>query len=265
MAIVLRSKREIDKMRAAGRLVGEAHQRVRDVIQPGCTTQSLDVVVARLFEDHDAEPLFKGVPGPVPFPAVTCISVNEEVVHGIPGDRVLKEGDIVSLDTGCRLNGWCGDAAVTHLIGECSDEVRHLLSTTQAVLNLAIELLGKKSRWSQVASQMHEFVNAAGLTVIEQFVGHGIGREMHESPQVPNYDSPELWETEDFELRTGLVLAIEPMVCTGSKEVVCLDDHWTQVTRDGGMACHCEHTVALTSDGPEILTMGPMQASPLPK
>lgn len=257
MAIVLRSKREIAKMREAGRLVWQAHQRVREIIKPGITTGELDAVVNDLFDEHDAEPLFKGVPGPVPFPAATCISVNEEVVHGIPGDRVLKDGDIVSLDTGCRVNGWCGDAAVTHLVGECSDEAKHLLSTTLAVLDLAIELLGKKSRWSEIAREMHQFVESAGLTVIEQFVGHGIGREMHESPQVPNYDSPELWETEDFEIRSGLVLAIEPMVCTGAKDVICLDDHWTQVTCDGGLACHCEHTVALTADGPKVLTTGP--------
>lgn len=257
MAIVLRSNREIAKMRVAGLLVWEAHQRTAELIRPGITTRELDAVVDELFAEHGAVPLFKGVPGPVPFPAATCISVNEEVVHGIPGDRKLREGDIVSLDTGCRVNGWCGDAAVTHLIGECSEQTKHLLATTLGVLQLAIDLLAVKSRWSEVAREMHQFVRDAGLTVIEHFVGHGIGREMHEPPQVPNHDRPSLWETGDFELRPGLVLAIEPMVCTGAKEVICLDDHWTQVTRDGGLAAHCEHTVALTAEGPQILTAGP--------
>jgi methionyl aminopeptidase len=256
MAIVLRSKREIAKMRKAGLLVWEAHQRAGQLIRPGVTTRELDAVVDQLFAQHHAEPLFKGVPGPVPFPTATCISVNEEIVHGIPGDRELCEGDIVSLDTGCRLNGWCGDAAVTHLVGECSDLAKQLLATTMGALNLAIDLLAVKSRWSEVAREIEQFVTDSGLRVIDTFVGHGIGREMHEPPQVPNFFSnQDSWV--DFDLRTGLVLAIEPMVCTGRKSVICRDDHWTQATRDGGLAAHCEHTVALTSDGPMILTEGP--------
>ncbi len=260
MAIVLRSKREIAKMREAGLLVWEAHQRVGQLVKPGVTTGELDAVVDQLFAERHAEPLFKGVPGPVPFPAATCISVNEEIVHGIPGGRRLCEGDIVSLDTGCRLNGWCGDAAVTHLVGECSDLARHLLATTLGALDLAIDLLAVKSLWSEIALEIQRFVNDAGLEVIETFVGHGIGREMHEPPQVPNFVNLESWV--DFELRPGLVLAIEPMVCTGSKEVICRQDHWTQVTRDGGLAAHCEHTVALTSEGPLILTAGPWGQEP---
>jgi methionyl aminopeptidase len=260
MAIVLRSKREITKMRAAGLLVWEAHQCAGQLVKPGVTTRELDAVVDRLFAQRHAEPLFKGVPGPIPFPAATCISVNEEIVHGIPGDRELREGDIVSLDTGCRLNGWCGDAAVTYLVGECSDLAKHLLATTLGALNLAIELLPVKSRWSEIAREVQQFVTDGGLEVIDTFVGHGIGREMHEPPQVPNFVDLDSWE--DFELRPGLVLAIEPMVCTGSKEVICRDDHWTQATRDGGLAAHCEHTVALTSEGPMILTEGPTSEIP---
>jgi methionyl aminopeptidase len=255
--IVLRSDREISQMRAAGLLVWEAHQRVTELVAPGVTTGELDAVVDELFAQRSAEPLFKGVPGPVPFPATTCISINEEVVHGIPGDRKLQSGDIVSIDTGCRLNGWCGDAAVTHLVGEVRSEVRQLLETTQGVLELAISLIGVKSKWSEVAREMQDYVEAANLTVIEKFVGHGIGREMHELPQVPNFDDPQLWETGDFELRPGLVLAIEPMVSTGDKDVKVRDDHWTQVTSDGGFSAHCEHTVAITRDGPRILTAAP--------
>ena len=255
--IVLRSEREISKMRAAGLLVWEAHQRVAGLVAPGVTTGELDAVVDELFAQRDAKPLFKGVPGPVSFPAATCISINEEVVHGIPGDRKLQSGDIVSIDTGCRLNGWCGDAAVTHLVGEVRSEVRQLLETTQGVLELAISLIGVKSKWSEVAREMQDYVEAANLTVIEKFVGHGIGREMHELPQVPNFDDPQLWETGDFELRPGLVLAIEPMVSTGDKDVKVRDDHWTQVTSDGGFSAHCEHTVAITRDGPRILTAAP--------
>ncbi len=255
--IVLRSEREINKMRAAGLLVWEAHQRVTELVAPGVTTRELDAVVDDLFIRHGATPLFKGVPGPVPFPAATCISINEEVVHGIPGDRKLQSGDIVSIDTGCRLQGWCGDAAVTHLVGEVRPEVRQLLETTQGALALAIKLIAVKSKWSAVAREMQEYVEAANFTVIEQFVGHGIGREMHEPPQVPNFDKPRFWETNDFELRPGLVLAIEPMVCTGKKDVKCRPDHWTQVTCDGGLSAHCEHTVAITRDGPRILTSPP--------
>ncbi len=255
--IVLRSEREISKIRAAALLVWEAHQRVTELVAPGVTTAELDAVVDELFVQRSAKPLFKGVPGPVPFPAATCISINEEVVHGIPGDRKLQSGDIVSIDTGCRLNGWCGDAAVTHLVGDVRPKVRQLLETTQGVLELAIKLIGVKSKWSEVAREMQDFVEAANLTVIEKFVGHGIGREMHEPPQVPNFDDPQLWETSDFELRPGLVLAIEPMVCTGNKDVQVRDDHWTQVTNDGGLSAHCEHTVAITRDGPRILTAPP--------
>ncbi len=255
--IVLRSEREISKMREAALLVWEAHQRVTELVAPGVTTAELDAVVDELFAQRSAKPLFKGVPGPVPFPAATCISINEEVVHGIPGNRKLQSGDIVSIDTGCQLNGLCGDAAVTHLVGDVRPEVRQLLETTQGVLELAINLIGVKSKWSEVAREMQDFVEAANLTVIEKFVGHGIGREMHEPPQVPNFDDPQLWETNDFELRPGLVLAIEPMVCTGNKDVQVRDDHWTQVTNDGGLSAHCEHTVAITRDGPRILTAAP--------
>ena len=246
--------REISQMRQAGQLVRAAHAAVAKAIKPGVTTRELDATVEQLFDEAGAIPLFKGYPGPVPFPTVTCTSVNEAVVHGIPNDRPLEVGDVVSVDTGCKIDGWCGDAAVTHPIGEVSEDVRRLLDVTQASLSLAIELLAKKERWSDVAREMQAMIEGAGLAVVKQFVGHGIGREMHEAPQVPNFVSRTLLEKEDFRLKTGLVLAIEPMVCLGNDKVRCLSDQWTQVTIDGSFSAHFEHTVALTPDGPELLT-----------
>jgi methionyl aminopeptidase len=247
----------MNKMRPPGLLVWEAHRRTGQRIRPGITTRELDAVVEQLFQERGAVPLFKGTPGKVPFPAVSCISVNDEVVHGIPRDRVLKEGDIVSLDTGCKLNGWCGDAAVTHAVGQVHPDVQRLLDVTQDVLKLAIDQMGKQSMWSQVARQMAMYVSDHGFATVESFVGHGIGREMHEPPQAPNFLSPDFERDNDFPLRPGLVLAIEPMVNIGRKEVRCLEDHWTQVTRDGSWSAHFEHTVALTRDGPRVLTEAP--------
>lgn len=253
----LKSAREIDLMRKAGLTVWRAHQAAAKLVGPGITTGELDAAVADVFKEVDAEPLFLGYPGPTPFPAVTCISVNEEVVHGIPGERKLVDGDIVSIDTGCRIDGWCGDAAVTYAIGEVSEDCQRLLRVTSGVLDLAIELLGTKSKWSEVAREMQEFVEAENLSVVREFVGHGIGREMHEAPQVPNYYSNELAGSADFKLKTGIVLAIEPMVNVGTDKTKCLEDGWTQVTRDGSPSAHFEHTVALTSDGPVRLTGAP--------
>lgn len=250
----LRSAREINRMRPACELVAEAHRRVAAQIRPGVTTAELDQVVDQLFTEAGAIALFKGVPGAVPFPAATCTSVNEQVVHGIPGPRILREGDIVSIDTGCKLDGWCGDSAWTYPVGTVDDSASRLLEVTRRTLELAIDLLAKKPRWSDIAREMQDFVEAAGMSVVDQFVGHGIGKEMHEPPQVPNFDSLPFRRSGDFPIRTGLVLAIEPMVNLGKKEVVCLKDHWTQVTADGRWSAHFEHTVALTSDGPLALT-----------
>ncbi len=244
-------------MREAGLLVWQAHQLTAAMIEPGVTTQQLDNAVERFFEEQQAVPLFKGVPGRVPFPAVTCISINEEVVHGIPTDRELRDGDIVSLDTGCKLNGWCGDAAVTHPVGQIAPEVQKLLDVTRNVLDLSIELCGQKSLWSEVAAEMESYVKDNGFTVVEAFVGHGIGREMHEYPQVPNFSTKRFRRRGDFQLRPGLVIAVEPMVNLGVKEVRTQPDHWTQVTADGKPSAHFEHTIAITESGPYVLTAGP--------
>jgi len=252
--LTLRSKREIDLMRRAGAVVAEAHQKVRERIAPGVTTAEIDDVMEEVFQRHGATPLFKGVPGKVPFPAATCVSVNEEVVHGIPGSRQLRPGDIVSVDTGCRLGGWCGDAAVTHAIGEVSPEAAKLLEVTQATLELAIRLLPVKMRWSQVAREMEAMVRDAGFSVVTGLGGHGIGRNLHEDPHVPNFVSKSFLKNEDFDLRPGLVLAIEPMVNVGRAETRLLPDHWTLVTRDGSLSAHFEHTVAILKGEARILT-----------
>ena len=255
--LILRSSREIAMMRKAGLLVWGAHQVAKAMIGPGVTTGEIDAAVEDFFVRHNAKPLFKGVPGRVPFPAVTCMSVNEEVVHGIPGPRKLVEGDILSIDTGCKLNGWCGDAAVSHAVGSVDPDVRRLLDVTEGVLDLAIGLMGKCSFWSEVAAEMEKYVKDNGFHVVEAFVGHGIGREMHEDPQVPNFVSRQLRQNGDFRLVPGLVIAVEPMVNMGTGKVREQADYWTQITVDKRPSAHFEHTIALTDSGPYVLTAEP--------
>jgi methionyl aminopeptidase len=255
--IKLKSPREINLMRDAGRVVARALDRVTQLAVPGATTGELDAAVSEIFREHGAQPLFRGVPSTVkgkpPFPAVVCASVNEQVVHGIPNRRPLKAGDVLSIDTGCRLNGWCGDAAVTLAIGEVSSEAAKLLEVTKQTLDLAIRAMGRARYWSEVASLMEKFVKSQGMYVIEKFVGHGIGQDMHEEPQVPNFLSKEL-RKKDIRLEPGVVLAIEPMVALGTKDVRTLDDGWTVETKDRRASAHFEHTVAMTPDGPRVLT-----------
>ncbi len=256
--IKLKSPREIGFMRDAGRLVAQALERVRLLAVPGSTTGAMDEAVASLFRDHDAIPLFRNYPnsqkGKPAFPAVICASVNEAVVHGIPNRRPLKEGDVVSVDTGCKLNGWCGDAAVTLAIGQVAPEVERLLQVTRDTLDLAIRAMGRCRTWSEVATLMEQYVKSQKMGVVEKFVGHGIGRDMHEEPQVPNFVTKTLRKN-DIRLEPGLVLAIEPMVALGTKNVDVLGDHWTVVTKDRKVSAHFEHTVAMTVDGPRILTL----------
>ncbi len=253
----LRSVREIAAMRRAGLAVWGAHQVASAMVRPGVTTGEIDRAVERFYEEQAAVPLFKGVPGKVPFPAVCCMSVNDEVVHGIPGNRILREGDVISIDTGCSVAGWCGDAAITHPVGRVSADVQKLLDCTAGTLSLAIDLMGRRSRWSDVATEMAKFVRDHGFAVVENFVGHGIGRKMHEDPQVPNFCSPAFRRNNDFRLEPGVVIAVEPMVNMGTKKVRPLADHWTQVTADGSYSAHFEHTIAITEAGPQVLTRGP--------
>jgi len=242
-------------MREACQLVVEAHRLISEMIAPGVTTAALDQAAECLFNQQGAQPLFKGVEGVVPFPAVTCISVNEQVVHGIPGPYELQEGDILSVDTGCRLNGWCGDGAWTYAVGRIDDVKIRLRESGQAALQTAIQGMGTRKKWSQVARLIERRVIRDGFSVVEDFVGHGIGQEMHEDPEVPNYDSED-FDERDFPIKPGLVLAIEPMVNAGTGDILILDDHWTVVTADGAPSVHFEHTVAMTKEGPVILTEG---------
>jgi methionyl aminopeptidase len=255
--IHLKSPREIGLMRAAGKVVAEALDEVRRMVRPGITTGEIDAAVQELFRQRGALPLFRGVPnstkGKPAFPAVVCASVNEQVVHGIPGKRALREGDILSIDTGCKLNGWCGDSAFTWPIGEVRPEIQKLLDVTTETLDLAIRAMARCRYWSEVAGLMERYVKSQGMYVIEQFVGHGIGQNMHEVPQVPNFVSKSL-KQHDIRLEPGVVLAIEPMVALGTKDVRTLSDSWTVETKDRRPSAHFEHTVAMTPDGPRVLT-----------
>jgi methionyl aminopeptidase len=244
-------------MREAGRVVAKALDQVRRMAVPGACTADMDQAVAEIFRAHDATPLFLNYPSSVrgksAFPAVICASLNEHVVHGIPNRRPLREGDIVSVDTGCKVGGWCGDAALTLGIGTLKPEIQKLLDVTSQTLELAIRAMARCQYWSEVAGLMERFVKSQGYFVIEKFVGHGIGRDMHEEPQVPNFMSAALRQN-DIRLEPGVVLAIEPMVAVGTKEVRTLGDGWTVETKDRRPSAHFEHTVAMTPEGPRVLT-----------
>lgn len=250
----LKSTRELGLMREAGKLVAQALQICRDKAKPGTKTVEIDRAVEAFYAAHKAEPLFKGYPGKVPFPTVTCLSINEEVVHGIPGPRVLKDGDLLKVDTACKLNGWCADRAVTIPVGNVRPERMRLIRVAEEVLQIAIDELPRRKWWSEIASRMQKHVEQAGFSVVSDFVGHGIGRVMHEAPQVPNFVNRET-RKHDFKLEPGLALAVEPMVNMGKGDVYVLSrDHWTVVTKDGMPSAHVEHTLALTPDGVFIVT-----------
>jgi methionyl aminopeptidase len=249
----LKSPREISMMREAGKLVSSALKICRGMVKPGITTIDIDKTVEDFYKENNALPLFKGYPGKVPFPAVTCISVNEQVVHGIPGGKVLREGDILKIDTACKLNGWCADAAISVPVGLISDEKKRLIDVGEQVLQIAIKELSRCKWWSEVAFKMQKTAEDAGFSVVTQYVGHGIGKLMHEFPQVPNYVNREV-KKQDFKLEEGLVLAVEPMINMGRAETEVLRDHWTVVTRDGLPSVHVEHTLALTKEGVYVLT-----------
>lgn len=241
-------------MRESGKIVSEALNLCREKCKAGVRTIEINQAVEELYAKYGAIPLFKGYPGPkVPFPAVTCISVNEQVVHGIPGNREIRDGDLVKIDTACKLNGWCADAATTVLVGAVRPERRRLVDVAWRVLQIAIDELPRRRWWSEVASRMQRFAESAGFSVVDAYVGHGIGRTMHENPQVPNYVGKDTKKF-DFRIEPGLVLAVEPMVNMGTAETRVLGDHWTVVTKDGLPSVHVEHTLALTPSGVEIIT-----------
>jgi methionyl aminopeptidase len=253
----LKTPRDIATMREAGKLVAEAHRICREMCKPGVKTIEIDQAVDAMYARHGAIPLFKGYPGPkTPFPASTCISFNEQVVHGIPGQRVIREGDLVKIDTACKFNGWCADAANTIIVGEVRPEWRRLVKVTTEVLEIARVELARRKWWTEVAERMQAHAEQSGFSMVTQYVGHGIGRKMHENPQVPNFVNKEV-RKHNFRLEPGLVLAIEPMVNMGRSETDTLRDHWTVVTRDGLPSAHMEHTFALTSNGVVVITADP--------
>ncbi|OHB61914.1 MAG: type I methionyl aminopeptidase [Planctomycetes bacterium RBG_13_46_10] len=257
MAITLRSRREIDLMRRAGAVVADVLSKLQEVAEPGITTGRLNEIALQMTADAGAEALFKGVRSPharIPFPGAICASVNEEVVHGIPSDETrLKRGDILGIDFGVRLNGYCGDAAVTIGIGEISDDRRRLINVTKSILGIAIERARPAVKWSRIAAEMQSCAESAGFSVVKEFVGHGIGRQMHEEPKVPNFVSDELLAN-DIVLAEGMLLAVEPMINAGSEAVRTLKNGWTVVTKDGKSSAHFEHTIVIVENGCEVLT-----------
>ena len=246
-------------MRKAGGVVADVLSKLEEIAKPGVTTGRLNNVALQMTADVKAEALFKGVCSSyakTPFPGAICTSINEQIVHGIPSEQVkLKEGDILSIDFGIRLNGYCADAAVTVGIGEISESNRRLMDVTKHALDIAIAKASPAIRWSEIASQMQRYVEAAGFSVVKEFVGHGIGRKMHEEPKVPNFVSDDLLR-EDIYLTKGMVLAVEPMINAGTDGTMTLKDGWTVVTKDGRCSAHFEHTIAITENGCEVLTAG---------
>lgn len=245
--IILKSDSELAAMRRAGRVVAQAHQLVQEHLRPGITTEMLDRLVEEFILSQNAVPAFKGYNG---YPASICASVNEVVVHGIPNDLPLEEGWILSVDIGAFVDGFCGDSAWTYPIGKIDPEVQRLLDVTEESLFKGIEKAVIGNRLSDISHQIQTVAESNGFSVVRDFVGHGIGRRMHESPQIPNFGSP----GRGPRLKAGMTLAIEPMVNMGSYHVRILPDNWTTVTVDGSWSAHFEHTIAVTADGPEILT-----------
>lgn len=256
MAIRLKTPQQIEKMRSAGSIVNAVLNRLGEIVAPGVTTEELDAEADRLCRELGGICLFKGVPGrghAGPFPGNICASLNEVVVHGIPSKRAIRDGDIVSVDFGVKLEGWCGDAATTFVVGRPQPKVQQLVDVTRNTLELAIRMCRPGEKWSTVARAMQDYVEGEGFSVVREFVGHGIGQEMHEEPKVPNFVSREL-QARDILLSEGLVLAVEPMVNMGSPGVAYAPDGWSVVTRDGKPSAHFEHTVAITAKGVTVLT-----------
>lgn len=247
--INLKTPEEIEFMARGGAIIGDFLAEIRPRVRPGVSTLELDVFADEFIRSHDgAIPAFKGLYG---FPGSVCISLNEEVVHGIPkADRLLKDGDIVSIDVGVKLQGWCSDSAWTFAVGEVDEETRQLLTVTEESLHAAIEAAVEGNSVGDIGAAVVARVEGTGLGIIRDLVGHGVGRSVHEEPQVPNVGRPGTGPL----LRPGMVLAIEPMLANGTDRIKTLDDRWTVVTEDGTRSAHFEHTVAVTAAGPRILT-----------
>ena len=246
--IVLKTEQEIGYMRDAGRIVGQTLAVIKKAISPGITTQELDHIAEQFIRRAGGVPAFKGYCG---FPASICSSINEQVVHGIPGPRQLRDGDVISIDIGVKLNRYYGDAAITVPVGEVDSEILKLLSVTEQALNKGIEQAIKGNRLSDISHAVQLHAEAYGYGVVRDYVGHGIGQRMHEDPQIPNYGPPGRGPL----LKSGMTLAIEPMINYGTPDVEVLADDWTVVTVDRKISAHFEHTVAITEGEPEILTL----------
>lgn len=246
--IIIKSDREIDYMKKAGKIVGETLALLQESIKPGITTGELDRIAEEYIKRNNSTPSFKGYYG---FPASICTSINEEVVHGIPGKTVLKEGDIISIDCGANYNGYHGDAARTFAVGQISEEAENLINVTRESFFKGVEKAIVGNRLTDISSTIQEYAEARGYSVVRDYVGHGIGTKMHEDPEVPNYGRP----GRGPKLMNGMVLAIEPMINIGSYQVETQSNDWTVVTKDGTLSAHYENTVAILSNGPEILTL----------
>jgi methionyl aminopeptidase len=245
--ITRKSAKELEKMRRAGRALAEVHTELAKAVAPGVRIRDLDALADELIRERGGVPSFLGYRG---YPGRICASVNEVIVHGIPDDRVLERGDILSIDVGLTVDGWHADSAVTHAVGEITPEAQRLLEVTQASLDAGIEQCRSGAHLSDISHAIESLVVGEGFSVVREFVGHGIGRALHEDPQVPNFGPP----GEGPVLQPGMVLAIEPMVNVGGWKTKTLSDGWTVVTLDGSLSAHFEHTVAVTDNGPEVLT-----------
>lgn len=248
--VIIKNDAELALMREAGRVNARALKTVSEMICPGVMTADLDAAAEELIRKHGGYPIFKGYPGPYPYPAALCISVNEELVHGFPSKRRLKEGDIVSIDCGTLLNGFVGDSAFSVGVGEVSAEAQKLLDVTEASLWEGIRMMRVGNRTGDVSAAIQRYVESHGYYVTREYTGHGVGREMHEGPQVPNYGTP----GRGILLRPGMTIALEPMVLVGTARTRVMPDQWTVVSADGSLTAHFEHSVAVTDGEPLILT-----------
>jgi methionyl aminopeptidase len=245
--IEIKTPREIEIMRSNGKILARTLNLVGEAIRPGARTKDLDRLAETYIKEQGAYPAFKGYRG---FPSAVCVSINEEVVHGIPGERVIRKGEIVSVDIGVFKDGYYADAARTYAVGEVSSEAQRLIEVTHQALRNAFRFVQEGKYLSDISHAIQSFVEESGFSVVRDLVGHGIGKRMHEEPQIPNFGSP----GEGVMLKKGMVLAIEPMVNAGSYEIETKEDHWTIVTRDGSLSAHFEHTAAVTENGAEVLT-----------
>jgi len=248
--IILKSKRELGIMREAGKINALALLAAMEVVQPGVRTEEIEAAAAAVLREHQAKSAFLGYPGAYPYPAVTTISINDELVHGIPGKRVLQEGDIVSIDCGSIVDGFVADSALTVGVGKISDEAQRLLDVTLMSLYTGIQQMQIGNRTGDVSAAIQQYVESYGFNVVREYTGHGVGRNMHEDPQVPNYGTP----GKGVQLKKGMTIALEPMVLAGSYETSVLDDQWCVASKDGRLTAHFEHTVAVTEEGPLVLT-----------